>query len=110
MMAVAIITLSVIYAGTLIYIMRYLKKAQDAEGLRLYMLADNALSYLKASNLQEKVQATAVKQQYDVQLAYLRDTMAKADKQEKDKHVPGPAKAKTADGHEIDLDEYEVMS
>ena len=97
--------------GLVVYLLRREERSRQAEGLRYYMLADNALSYLKATNLEEKVRVNASKEQYDVQLAYLRDTMAKSEKQTKDqKDAAAPTWVKTESGDQIDLNELEVFT
>jgi len=111
MVALTVLSVNALYVGALLYFLHIQRKAHEADMLRVYMLVDNAMSYLKASSIVEKVQTDAAKSQYDVQLAYMRDTMAKSEKQKSDQlDSLAPKKVRTDTGEEVDLNEYEVFT
>lgn len=73
-------------------------------------LADNAMQYLAAKSLADKVTAQGIAMSQDLQMSYLQDTIAKSEVLERKKAPQEPVLARTETGQEINLNEYDVLS
>ena len=73
-------------------------------------LSDKAIMVLKASTVEEAVQARAVEKVHDVQLEELRDTLAENayDERQKEKESE-PIYMKTIDGKTIDMRDFDPL-
>ena len=84
----------------------YLKRYNDEMYKRLDKLFELSLSYQKAGSLGEKVRVDAEKQKLEIDLEAYKDAMIQA---AAEPSVKEPIPAKTVDGREIDLRDWEVQ-
>ncbi len=110
-LVIGIILLAYGFALFALYTMHVQREAASAEAIRLTILAESAMSHIRAKDLAEVGKYRSEQKADDVQLAYLEKTLAKQEALEKEKNKKAePVYAKTADGAEIDLADYEVVS
>lgn len=74
----------------------------------LLNLFESAMGHLRTKTLDEKVAAESAKTARDVQLAYLKDTLAKQAYTESVRETP-PAFLKSSDGREFSASDIEIL-
>ena len=82
----------------------------DAKGQRteFFSLLKHSIDTIKSGSLEERVAATAAEKQHKVHLEMMRDAFADETSQE-DQRVPEPVLARTEDGTQINMREYDIL-
>ncbi len=99
--------------GVLAFAARELKATREAserEAVRLQLLAESSFNYIRARSLDDVAHSKHLKDTYDLQLEVLRKNYAKETAQQKENVPQEPQWVQAADGTEIDLRDYEVVS
>lgn len=107
-MIVAILVLAFLNSALAWWMVRQYHLDKQTEGIRLTILAESAMSHIKAGSLEEKVRIESLKKSYDLNLERLKDALNKGDKLENPKEK-APQVFRTITGQEINSQEYEIV-
>lgn len=108
----ALLVSQLLSLGALLWFLRHAQLASEREAVRLQFIYRDFTDGLLSKSVEEKVQADALRANYNFQLERLKDSYAKADfkKAEKKKAEDSEQVWKTADGREISSKDYEIVS
>ena len=82
----------------------------DAQGQRteFFSLLKHSIDTIKSNSLEERVAATAAEKQHKVHLEMMKDAFADETSQQ-DQRIPEPVLARTEDGTQINMREYDIL-
>jgi hypothetical protein len=107
-----ILILQCLLNGWLVYLVwKGGERSMTTAMLALTAQNESALNHVRSKSLDEKVANDAMKMQHDVQMSYLKDTLAKQEQLEREKaKALSVQKVKADDGREFNFNDLEIMS